>query len=101
MQVNDLPGDEYPFTPAPWLPKEQGDANQWFIMANDHKWLFYLQQNGELTNQQQQANIRLIAAAPDLLAALQLAMDALVNENQPIHAAISAANKALKKVYGN
>lgn len=61
--------------PGPWATKPQGEANHHAILLENGKWLAALQFNGELTEAQQEANARLIAAAPELLAALQLLYD--------------------------
>lgn len=58
-------------TPGPWKFHEQGDANQYCLLTNDKRWVIAFSQNGELHTPEQIANAKLIAAAPDLLEALE------------------------------
>lgn len=58
-------------TQGQWLPTNDGEANFYGISTKDF-WLFRIQQNGALLPQEQEANIKLIAAAPELLKALTL-----------------------------
>jgi hypothetical protein len=56
-----------------WVQVSDGDANFYTIVSKEKdktRWLFRIQQNGELTVEQQQCNINLILAAPELLEAL-------------------------------
>ena len=63
--------NETKHTPGPWDIREMGDANQYCILReNDTKWLIGFFQNGEIWTNEQAANARLIAAAPELLEAL-------------------------------
>ena len=59
------------YTPGPWVARPQGDANDWCLLTADDKWMAAFRQNGELMVARQEANARLIAAAPELLEALQ------------------------------
>lgn len=56
-------------TPGPWIVSNHGDANHHVINPAPGRgnWLFVLQHNGEKWVVEQDANARLIAAAPDLL----------------------------------
>jgi len=67
-------------TEGPWVGRGQGDADAFTLMTEDGRWLFAFRQNGERWTPEQQANLRLIASAPDLLAALQEVLAAAVRE---------------------
>ena len=54
-------------TPGPWKWHEQGDANEFCVLANDDRWVISFRQNGEFLLGEERANARLIAAAPKLL----------------------------------
>lgn len=58
-------------TPGPWTFRAQGEANEYCLMTADGRWLLAFLHNGEEWTAKQVANARLIAAAPDLLAALK------------------------------
>ena len=62
-------------TPGPWIGKTQGEADAYFMMTKT-RWLFSFRQNGEIWTAEQMANLALIAAAPELLAALIMVRDA-------------------------
>lgn len=65
-------------TPGPWKFHEQGEANQFCLLTtNDNHWVIGLIQNGELWTDEQKANARLIAAAPELLETLKQAQTKL------------------------
>lgn len=57
-------------TPAPWIVKAQGEANEFVLMTSNMKWIAAFRQNGEMWTQEQEANAKVIEAAPDLLEAL-------------------------------
>lgn len=56
-------------TQGVWKVVEQGDADEFCIMTEDKRWIFAFRQNGELWTEEQRANAKLIAAAPDMLEA--------------------------------
>ena len=62
--------NKFKHTPGPWVPHAQGDANYWCLITDTGKWVIGFMQNGELMTEEQVANAKLIAAAPDMLAAL-------------------------------
>lgn len=53
-------------TPGPWVFLEQGDANAYAILTHNNRWVIAFSQNGELWTDEQHANTRLIAAAPEM-----------------------------------
>jgi len=57
-------------TLGPWVAHAQGEANNYALILEAGKWLAAIQFNGELLEQTQNANARLIAAAPAMLKAL-------------------------------
>jgi hypothetical protein len=68
-------------TPGPWTSHEQGDANEYCLLAGG-RWLVAFRQNGEMLPDRQNANARLIAQAPDLARALLAAEDRLARVEQ-------------------
>lgn len=66
MQVN--------YTKGPWRFHENGDGS-YTILTEDNKWVIAFIQNGEKWNEEQIATAKLIAAAPDLLEALQIIVE--------------------------
>lgn len=58
-------------TPGPWTLKTQGEANEYCILGENNRWIMALQQNGEMSVEQQDANGRLVEAAPEMLEALE------------------------------
>jgi hypothetical protein len=59
-------------TEGNWIYKPSGDANNYFLQVESktNTWLMNIQQNGELSNEEQIANTKLIVASPELLEAL-------------------------------
>lgn len=55
-------------TPEPWKWHAQGEANEYCMLTHDGRWVIAFRQNGELTNERQQANARRIAACVNRLA---------------------------------
>jgi hypothetical protein len=70
-------------TQGDWRYRAQGDANHYCILTEDGKWVISFLQNGEILTEEQEANMRLIAAAPDLLAALEAWTEWAVNRDIP------------------
>ena len=62
-------------TPAPWITKEQGDANQYWLMTKDGGWIMSVVHNGEKSTFEQLANMLLISSAPIMLEAIQSFVD--------------------------
>ena len=59
-------------TPGPWKCVEEGEANQWALLSDTpNHWLISFLFNGDTMSAKQAANARLIAAAPELLAACE------------------------------
>ena len=48
-------------TPEPWKWHAQGEANEYCMLTHDGRWVIAFRQNGELTDERQQANARRIA----------------------------------------
>lgn len=61
-------------TPGPWHVDNHQDANHCVINPRAGNWIAVLQHNGELHAPQQEANARLMAAAPNLLAQCRAAL---------------------------
>ena len=53
------------FTPGPWTLRANGDANSYSIDHGNH-WVVY-QCNGQPTPEENEANMRLMTAAPEML----------------------------------
>jgi len=86
------------YTPGPWVARPQGDANDWCLLTADDKWMAAFRQNGELMVARQEANARLIAAAPEMLEALRGLLDPATNEDGAWYRqAREAARAALAK----
>jgi hypothetical protein len=58
-------------TPGPWHFHQNGDANDFTFLADETRWVMRLIFNGELYLDEEIATAKLIAAAPDMLKALQ------------------------------
>lgn len=56
-------------TEGNWMFKPSGDANFYFLQVESktNTWLMNIQQNGELSDEEQIANVNLITTAPDML----------------------------------
>lgn len=57
-----------PHTPEPWKWHAQGEANEYCMLTHDGRWVIAFRQNGELTDERQQANAQRIAACVNRLA---------------------------------
>ncbi|PXH01571.1 hypothetical protein DMR07_10780 [Citrobacter freundii] len=64
--------EETNFTPGPWHVSTEGK-----LIIRDKKWLSHIAFAGYATNDEEFATARLIAAAPELLEALQLSLAAM------------------------
>lgn len=60
-------------TEGNWIYKPSGDANNYFLQVESktNTWLMNIQQNGELSDEEQVANVKLILASNDMLEALE------------------------------
>lgn len=89
-------------TEGPWDYREDGDANFYHITDQAGKWLLCLQHNGEQLTDQQRANMRLIAAAPEMLAALKYLESFLpcIVEDPENSTAVRMVSAAIKKAKG-
>jgi hypothetical protein len=58
-------------TPGPWTYHADGEANHYTLMRSDGGWLISFLHNGEQWTLTQEANARLMAAAPEMLEALK------------------------------
>ena len=94
---------ELKHTPGPWVPHEQGEANQWVLLTPTGKWVLAFMQNGEIWNEQQKANVKLIAAAPEMLQALIDVRRQILNAGIPdgFDNAFDNINKLLAKALPN
>ena len=73
------------YTPGPWHYHEQGEANSYAITHFKERrksvdWMIALLHNGEAMTEEQRANMQLIAAAPELLDALENLLDWVENQ---------------------
>lgn len=63
-------------TGGDWISTTDGEAN-FYGIANAGDWLCRIQQNGKLTTQEQEANIKLMEAAPKLRQLVEMFHDTL------------------------
>lgn len=89
-------------TEESWDYREDGDANFYHITDRGGKWLLCLQHNGEQPTDQQRANMRMIAAAPKMLAALKYLESFLpcIVEDPENSTAVRIVSVAIKKAKG-
>jgi hypothetical protein len=87
------------YTQGPWTYVENGEANCYQVRDNTGRWALALRHNGEDVTEQQRANMRLIAAAPDLLDALHRVLRHIPNDagGCSLSDDIDRAKKAIKK----
>ncbi len=84
-------------TPGPWATEAQGDANHYFTRQPNGHWLASIQFNGELSIAEQEANARLIDAAPDLLEALKVLLPVAANAYGALSKDLDQARAAIAK----
>lgn len=58
-----------------WKVYEQGDADEFCILMDDKRWVIAFRLNGELYREQQKPILDMIAAAPEMLAALKAGIE--------------------------
>lgn len=85
-----------------WQVKEQGEANEYCILTSENKWVAAIKLNGELMVTKQREIIKLMAAAPELLEALQKVLayeDRCAAKNDPKigNGVLSIILKAIRK----
>lgn len=61
---------EFKGTEEKWELTTDGEAN-FYIICTEKNWLMKIQQNGEISIQEQEANAKLIAAAPEIFELLK------------------------------
>lgn len=81
-----------------WTFKAQGDADHYFIL-HGKKWLAAIHMNGELTEAQQLANLRVMGAAPKLLHAIKNLLDPRYGDTEG-RLAEKEARQAIKQAEG-
>lgn len=79
-------------TTGPWKLTSDGEANFHGIQKPNGNWLMRVQQNGELSIKEEEANMKLIVAAPELLEAL-----ILYREYYACEEVRTKADKAIRK----
>lgn len=85
-------------TPAPWLAEDYAGAGSadWYVVPHDHKGTI-----AALTGLGAEANARLIAAAPDLLEALEELRRCLIDQGFPDDGhMLTTARAAIAKAKG-
>jgi len=92
-------------TPGPWQAKQNGFYRV-AVVDRDGNYLTYKAGTDRMPDTEREANASLIAAAPDLLGALEQALDALAHckadtgYSSTQHRAAIAASKAINKAKG-
>lgn len=88
------------FSPSPWFYNHFYVVSQSGMMVAD----CVTKENHSLSNEEKVANAHLIAASPDLLAALRELFDISINDDHRnhfrVHDAEEAARKAIAKALG-
>lgn len=62
--------EKYQHTSGPWIFHANGNPGDYTILRPDNKWVIGFHQNGEIWRDEEIANAKLIAAAPELLNSL-------------------------------
>lgn len=86
-------------TLGPWSFHLDGDANRYSILAHGN-WLISFLHNGEQLSEKQLANARLIAAAPELFAACEVALRRLRDPAKGVVPVYDQLRTALAKAAG-
>ena len=86
--------------PGPWAPYPQATADH-YVLLKDHNWFAAIHFNGEMMEAKQMANLRVMAAAPELMDAL-IAIVKITDGSQPIDypGALMVARSAIAKATG-
>ena len=84
-------------TPGPWVWAESTYEPNKFSIGTDSGWLASVQHNGEQLVERQRANVSLIAAAPDLLSALELLVAGIENSVSDTYIPLAKARAAIAK----
>lgn len=72
-----------------WKVYEQGDADEFCLIMDDNRWVIAFRLDGGLYREQQKRVVNMIAAAPEMLAALKQA------EQQIDYGQIDAAHRII------
>lgn len=88
---------EHDYTPGPWHVSNEGK-----LVIRDDEWFVPVATAGYSTNNEELATAKLVAAAPDLLEALQAMFRAgqKQNWNERYESEMNAARAAISKVLG-
>lgn len=94
--------NETKFTPGPWFTKREGWSTVYVEARIDGGMIQEVAACGptDAGQDQQQANARLIAAAPDLYEALESLVDEVTNHGEADGAILDSARAALTKARG-
>ena len=83
-------------TNGPWINTTDGEAN-FYGIATNNDWLFRIQQNGSLSLDEQEANAKLIAVAPELLEASKKAIKLMQRSDFDKQLVRDLLNQVIKK----
>jgi len=87
-------------TTGPWISKTnpyEADRSTIYATDSSHSWLISILHNGELMPIEQEANARIMAAAPELLEVAQAVIDKADKCTKP--ELLAAARKAVDACY--